>query len=92
MQAFDWDEGKRLANVQKHAIDFADAVTIFAGDTLTIEDDRADYGEQRFITLGLLKGHVIVVAHTERGGKARIISARKATRYEQVTYFEQFAD
>ncbi len=88
---FEWDEDKRLANVHKHAIDFQDAIAIFDGDIVIVEDDRFDYGEQRFITLGLLKGRVIAVVHTERGDVTRIISARKATQYEQITYFEQIA-
>jgi uncharacterized DUF497 family protein len=92
MQAFDWDEDKRLANAQKHGIDFADAAAIFEGDTVTVEDDRFDYGEIRLITLGLLNGRVIAVVHTERGEITRIISARKATKYEQLTYFQQLAD
>jgi uncharacterized DUF497 family protein len=89
---FEWDENKRLANIQKHGIDFIDAAKVFEGDTLTVEDERFGYGEQRFITLGLLKGRVITVVHTERGDVTRIISARKATKYEEITYFEQFAD
>ncbi len=92
MNHFDWDEDKRLANVKKHVIDFQDAVAIFDGYTVTVEDDRFDYGEQRFITLGLLKGRVIAVVHTERGDLTRIISARKATKYERITYFKQIAD
>jgi len=91
MQKFEWDEDKRQINVQKHFIDFVDAVDIFQGDTVTVEDDRFDYGEQRFITLGLLKGWVIAVTHTERGDVTRLISARKATKYEQITYFNQIA-
>jgi len=59
---------------------------------LTIEDTRFNYGETRFITLGVLKGHVIVVVHTERGSKIRIISARKATSYEAKNYFKQISD
>jgi uncharacterized protein len=89
---FEWDENKRLANIQKHGIDFIDAAKVFEGDTITVEDERVGYGEQRFITLGLLKGIVIAVVHTERGDVTRIISARKATKYEAITYFEQFAD
>jgi uncharacterized protein len=91
MQEFDWDEDKRLANVQNHAIDFADATAVFDGDTVTVEDNRFDYGEQRFITLGLLKGRVTAVVYTERSSITRIISARKATKYEQITYFKQVA-
>ncbi len=90
MLEFEWSEDKRLANAQKHKIDFADAVEIFKGEIMTVEDDRFDYGERRFITIGLLRGHVIAVTHTERNHLTRIISARKATRYEQITYFEQF--
>ena len=91
MQKFEWDEEKRRINAQKHLIDFADAVEIFYGNTITVEDDRFDYGEQRFMTLGLLKGRVIAVTHTERGNVTRLISARKATKYEQLTYFNQIA-
>lgn len=79
---FEWDENKRLVNVRKHGIDFIDVKAVFDGDTMTVEDDRFDYGEQRFITLGLLKGRVVAVVHSERGERTRIISARKATNYE----------
>ncbi len=81
-----------MANVRKHGIDFGDAITIFEGDTVTLEDDRFDYGEIRLVTLGLYEGRVIVVVHIERtGGITRIISARKATKYETNSYFEQIA-
>ena len=89
---FEWDENKRLVNVRKHGIDFIDVKAVFDGDTMTVEDDRFDYGEQRFITLGLLKGRVVAVVHSERGERTRIISARKATNYEEITYFEQITD
>ncbi len=89
---YEWDEQKRLSNARKHGIDFQDAITIFAGDTVLMADDRFDYGERRFVSLGLLQGRVIVVAHTERGQVTRIISARKATRYEQSIYFQRIAN
>jgi len=89
---FEWDEIKRQTNIRKHGIDFVDVPTVFDGVTVTIEDTRYNYGETRFITLGLLKSHVIVVVHTERGERIRIISARKATRYESELYFKQIAD
>ena len=92
MIEFEWDEDKRLANIHKHAIDFQDATTIFEGEIVTVEDTRFDYGEQRFITLGLLKGRVIAVVHTEREDKIRIVSARKATKYERITYFKHVAN
>ena len=57
-----------------------------------IEDDRYDYGEERFITFGILEGRVVVVVHTENGDSIRIISIRRATRYEEKTYFSQIPD
>ena len=53
---YEWDEAKRLANLRKHGIDFIDIPIVFNGDTLTVEDDRYSYGEQRFVTFGLLQG------------------------------------
>ena len=89
---FEWDEDKRLANVRKHGIDFVDAITIFDSDTVTLEDERFDYDEIRLVTLGLFEGRVIVVVHTERQGVIRIISARKATKYETNSYFKRVAE
>lgn len=89
---FGWDETKRQTNIRKHGIDFVDVPTVFDGVTVTIEDTRYNYGETRFITLGLLRSHVIVVVHTERHERIRIISARKATRYESELYFKQIAN
>jgi len=51
---YEWDEAKRLANLRKHGIDFIDIPTVFEGYIVTVEDDRYDYGEQRFVTFGLL--------------------------------------
>jgi hypothetical protein len=62
---FEWDETKRLANIEKHGIDFADVPPMFDGDVFTIEDQRFEYDETRYITFGLLKFRVIVVAHTD---------------------------
>ena len=89
---FEWDEAKRQTNLHKRRLDFADAEIIFSGATFTVEDDRFEYGEDRYITLGLLKGQVIVIAHTERNELIRIISMRKATKYEQQLYFQSFGD
>jgi uncharacterized DUF497 family protein len=85
---FVWDEAKRSANLRKHGLDFADAEAVFAGITHTIEDRRFDYREQRFITLGMLRDLVVVMAHTETRTTIRIISMRKATRREQTLYFQ----
>lgn len=89
---YEWDEAKRLANIQKHGIDFTGVEKVFAGQTVTMLDDRFDYGESRFITLGLLSGRVVVIAHTETDEVIRIISARKATKNEEAGYFKEIAD
>jgi hypothetical protein len=86
---FEWDNQKRQSNAQKHGVDFVDIPKLFAGYVLTMLDQRFDYGEERFVTLGLLRGRVVVVAHTERKNSIRIISARKATKYEEKIYFSQ---
>jgi uncharacterized DUF497 family protein len=89
---YEWDEAKRLANIQKHGIDFTGIEKVFAGKTVTILDDRFDYGESRFISLGLLSGRVIVIAHTETDEVIRIISARKATKNEEAGYLQEIPD
>jgi uncharacterized protein len=86
---FEWDENKRLMNLQKHGVDFADVPSIFDTDVVTVEDDRYNYGEQRFVTFGLLNGREIAVVHTDKDDLIRIISARRATKHEQRNYFEQ---
>jgi hypothetical protein len=78
---FEWDENKRLANIRKHGFDFADISSIFDSDTVTVEDDRYNYGEQRFMTLAFLQGRIIAVVHTENDDLVRIISVRKASKY-----------
>ena len=64
---YDWDERKRRANVKKHGIDFIDVPEVFDSTIVIIPDERFDYGETRFIALGILKSQVVVVAYTERG-------------------------
>ena len=86
---FEWDETKRRINLHKHKIDFRDAEEVLAGETITVEDVDA-YNEQRFLSLGLLRSHVVVVAHTERAGRTRIISMRKAVKHEREFYFACF--
>jgi uncharacterized protein len=86
---FEWDESKRIANLRKHGIDFLDVPAVFDGSIVTIEDNRFDYGEDRFVTFGLLQGRIVAVVHTESEDCIRIISARKASKNEQANYFEQ---
>jgi uncharacterized protein len=83
---FEWDEAKNRSNFAKHGLRFQDVEQVFAGTCVTFEDDRLDYGEKRLITLGLLVGRLIVIAHAPRGHKTRIISMRKGNRREQQIY------
>ena len=85
---YTWDNTKRKSNLKKHRLDFADAEIVFEGLTLTIPDNRFDYGEDRFITFGMLDGVVVIIAHTERSDETRIISLRKATKHEEIIYFK----
>ena len=62
---FDWDESKRISNLRKHGIDFLDVPAVFSELIVTVEDDRFVYGEERFVTFGLLQGRVIAIVHTE---------------------------
>ncbi len=89
---FEWDEAKRQSNIQKHGIDFVGIERVFEGTTLTILDGRFDYEETRYISLGVLTGRVVVIAHTETEEMIRIISVRKATRNEEANYFKEIAD
>ena len=89
---FTWSERKRVINLKDHGLDFVDAPRVFEGLTFTYEDDRFAYGEQRFITLGLLAGVPVSVAHTESDDEIRIISFRKATGREARRFFDEVQD
>ncbi|MEH1933487.1 MAG: BrnT family toxin [Nostoc sp.] len=81
---FEWDETKNLENIRKHRIDFADVPGIFDNSMLIELDERFDYGEDRWIGIGFLGNGVAVVVWTERQNNiVRIISARRANRYER---------
>ena len=84
---FIWHEPKRQANLKKHGLDFAVAERVFAGPTFTFEDDRENYGEQRWVTLGLLSAKVVVIVHTETEEDIRVISMREADKDEQLLFF-----
>lgn len=83
-------EAKRKLNLGQHGFDFVDASRVFEGPTYTYEDDRFDYSEQRFVTLGILEGLVVSIVHTETPRQIRIISFRKATKHEQAIFFKNF--
>lgn len=85
---FSWHDVKRRANLLRHELDFLDVPAVFAGTTFTFEDTRFPYTEQRFITLGLLRGTPVSIAHTESENEIHVISFRKATSREAQLYFE----
>jgi len=90
---FEWDEQKNKANIRKHGLDFADAWEIFTAPMLTAPDDREDYGEDRWIGIGMLRGRVVVIVFTERGeDTVRVISLRKALSYERTEYEKTLRD
>ena len=89
---FEWGEDKRKENIRKHGIDFVGVEKVFDGYTVTILDDRVDYGEDRCVAFGLMGGRVVAVTHTERQNVTRIISIRKATSGEEENYFSQIPD
>lgn len=89
---FTWSERKRAINLKEHGLDFGDAPRVFEGVTFSYEDDRLAYGEQRFITLGLLAGVPVSIAHTETDDEIRIISFRKATAREARRFFSEIQD
>ena len=85
---YTWNEAKRQSNLKKHnGLDFADVEKVFAKDTFTRPDNRFDYGEQRFNTIGLLGTTIVVISHTETEDTIHIISMRKAERHECESYF-----
>lgn len=86
---FTWSETKREANIKAHGLDFVDTESVFEGVTFTFEDDRFSYGEQRFVTLGMLAGVPVSVVHTENEHEIRVISFRKATKRESQIYFDE---
>ncbi len=89
---FEWDETKDQSNRLKHGLSFADAPLVFEGPTLTFEDLRQDYSEQRYLTVGELSGRVVIIAHTLRGNATRIISMRKANAREAARYQERLKE
>lgn len=85
----EWDEQKNKLNQEKHGLSFEDAAWVFDGETVTFLDDRFDYGEERYVTLGVLSGRIVVIAHTYRERKLRVISMRKANEREKKIYQKQ---
>ncbi len=90
---FEWNSHKAQRNLAKHGVSFEEAQTIFRDDTfITVIDHEHSDNEDRYITIGMSnKGRLLMVAHTDRSNIIRIISARKATRNEEIFYTEATA-
>jgi uncharacterized DUF497 family protein len=88
---FEWNETKARGNWRRHGVSFELSTSVFK-DPFAIErlDDRLDYGEPRFVILGMAEGQLLLfVAYAEREDRIRIISARRATQHEEEDYFRQ---
>lgn len=86
---FEWDEAKNKTNIHKHGLDFVDAQEAFEGPLLVRADIRADYGEDRWQGIGMIRGRVVVVVFAEEAPDLiRIISLRKASSEERRLYEE----
>ena len=84
---FEWDPQKERVNLRKHGVDFADAATVLYDDFAITISDEASPEEDRLVTLGMdAHGRILVVIHTWRGNRLRIISARRATPRERRQY------
>lgn len=88
---FEWDEAKRLSNIEKHQVDILEALLIFENWVLTEPDTRIDYGEMRFKSIGFADGDCYVVIHAKRVGATRLISAWKGGRRDKRKYQESYA-
>ncbi|AXV14707.1 hypothetical protein CYG48_02680 [Neorhizobium sp. SOG26] len=86
-----FDPEKRRLTLEQRGLDFADADKVFDGPHLTIEDDRIDYGEVRYLTVGMLEQRMVVLVWTPRGQDLRMISMRKANDREQRAYGPRLA-
>jgi uncharacterized DUF497 family protein len=82
----EFDEAKRRLTLDRRGLDMARAIELFAGATITAQDDRRDYGESRYLTVGYLDGRMVMVVWTPRGEHRRIISMRRTNERETATY------
>ncbi len=82
-----FDPAKRARTLLYRGLDFADAGAVFAGRTVTVQDLRQDYGEDRYITAGHFAGVCVVLVWTPRDGSRRIVSMRRAHAREESRWF-----
>jgi uncharacterized DUF497 family protein len=83
---YEWDESKRRSNIIKHRIDFEDAKEVFIDPAAYTYYSAKEIDEQRYVTVGSMKGVLVAVVSTRRGASIRIISARVARRIERQAY------
>ena len=83
---FEWDEGKRIATIEKHGIDFRDAALIFA-DRCVVKKARSET-EKRYRATGLLNGAFVTVVFTMRGDVVRLVTARRA-RHDEIRAYRE---
>ena len=81
-----FDPAKRDNTLRERGLDFQDAPEVFSGTNFRFMDDRHDYGEERIVTIGRLRGRMVVLVWTQRGDTRHIISMRKANDREQARY------
>ncbi len=87
---FEWDDRKNRENIRKHGIDFQDVPGMFDHPMVTFLDSQKEYGEDRWIGIGILEFFLAVIVFTDRGpNRIRIISARKATKHETRIYQDE---
>jgi uncharacterized protein len=84
------DPRKRKANLRKHKVDLTEGYAAFDGPMVTREDTREDYGEQRFVSLGLSRGKVVVLVWVDDEDEPRLISCRQAEPHEEEAYFRKY--
>ncbi|MDO9394354.1 MAG: BrnT family toxin [Methylotenera sp.] len=87
----EFDSEKRVQTLIDRGLDFVDAALVMSGQQLTMLDNRIDYGEARFITVGFIESIMIMVVWTPRGAVRRIISMRKCNEREQARYQQRFS-
>lgn len=88
MEEFEWDEAKAASNLEKHGVDFEDAIGIFEGPVLEVRSDRGS--EVRWRAVGVVEGVELAMIYTWREGRRRVISARRARKNEREAYYQAY--
>ena len=81
-----YDPKKRTRTLEERGLDFADAAEVFAGPTFEMQDTRRDYGEERVLCYGYLRGQLVMIGYTVRGEERRVFSMRRANEREKARF------